>query len=139
MAYFICRVEKGGDVMENRTDAARKRKESGRRAEDAVLSLFLAKGYSLLARNYCVHNAGELDLILSRGMCIYIVEVKCRSERNSFGGAAAAITGQKKLKMIRTARVFLQRREWQQYDVRFLAGCVTHREGIIIGIEILPM
>jgi Holliday junction resolvase-like predicted endonuclease len=108
-------------------------------AEDAVLSLFLARGYSLLARNYTVHNAGELDLILTREMCIYIVEVKCRSERDSFGGAAAAVTGQKKLKMIRTARVFLQRWEWQQYDVRFLAGCVTHRDGTIVRIEILPM
>ena len=139
MTYFICQARKGGDVMESRTDIDRKRKESGRRAEDAVLSLFLAKGYSLLARNYSVHNAGELDLILSREMCIYIVEVKCRSERNSFGGPAAAITGQKKLKMIRTAKVFLQRHEWQQYDVRFLAGCVTHREGVIVRIEILPM
>jgi len=108
-------------------------------AEDAVLSLFLARGYSLLARNYTVHNAGELDLILTREMCIYIVEVKCRSENNSFGGAAAAVTGQKKMKMVRTAKVFLHRREWQQYDVRFLAGCVTHREGVIVKIEILPM
>jgi len=82
-------------------------------AEDAVLSLFLARGYSLLARNYTVHNAGELDLILAREMCIYIVEVKCRSDNNSFGGAAAAITGQKKRKMLKAARVFLQGREWQ--------------------------
>ena len=125
--------------MENRADAAKKRKESGRMAEDAVLSLFLARGYSLLARNYTVHNAGELDLILAREMCIYIVEVKCRSDNNSFGGAAAAITGQKKRKMLKAARVFLQGREWQQYDVLFLAGCVTHREGVIARIEIRPM
>lgn len=125
--------------MESGADAAKRRKESGRLAEDAVLSLFLARGYSLLARNFTVHNAGELDLILTREMCIYIVEVKCRSEDNGFGGAAAAITGQKKMKMFRAARVFLQRREWQQYDVLFLAGCVTHRDGVVIRIEILPM
>lgn len=125
--------------MDNRAEEIRIRKETGRRAEDAVLSLFLAKGFSLLARNYAVHNTGELDLILMRGMCIYIVEVKCRSDTNGFGGAEAAVTGQKKMRMVRTARVFLQSRQWQTYDVRFLAGCVTHREGNIVKIEILPM
>jgi len=112
----------------------------GRQAEDAVLSLFLARGYALLARNFAVHRYGELDLILSKDTCIYIVEVKSRRESDTFGGAKEAITRHKTVRMLRAARVFLMDREWDSFDIRFIAGCVTHRlDGTILNIEILPI
>lgn len=112
----------------------------GRNAEDAVLSLLLSHGFGLIARNYSVCKTGELDLILCRDLCIYIVEVKSRLADNSFGGAREAITKQKKRRMIRTAKVFLLDRKWRAYDVRFIAGCVTHRkDGSIQNIEIVPI
>ena len=112
----------------------------GRQAEDAVLSLFLARGYALLARNFAVHRYGELDLILGKDMCIYIVEMKSRKESDAFGGAKEAITRQKTTRMLRAAKVFLMDREWDSFDIRFVAGCVTHStDGTILNIEILPI
>lgn len=115
-------------------------KDIGRQAEDAVLSIFLKRGYALLARNYSVHRCGELDLILGKDMCIYVVEVKSRKDSDSYGGAREAITRQKMARMLRATKVFLLDREWESFDIRFVAGCVTHRnDGTIMNIEILPI
>jgi len=115
-------------------------KDIGRQAEDAVLSLFLARGYALLARNYSVHRFGELDLILCRDMCIYVVEVKSRKDSDSYGGAREAVTRQKMARMLRATKVFLLDRQWEPFDIRFVAGCVTHRmDGSILTIEILSI
>jgi len=115
-------------------------KDIGRQAEDAVLSLFLARGYTLLARNFAVYRYGELDLILCKDMCIYVVEVKSRKDSDQFGGAREAVTRQKMSRMLRATRVFLLDRNWESYDIRFIAGCVTHlADGSILTIEILPI
>ena len=115
-------------------------RDIGKQAEDAVLTQFLTRGYDLLDRNYSVHRCGELDLILCKNMCIYVVEVKSRREDDSFGGARDAVTRQKLSRMIRATRIFLLNPELEGYDVRFIAGCVTHRpDGMIINIEILPI
>ncbi len=126
--------------MDMRAANAKWAKDIGRRAEDAVLSCFLARGYALLARNYSVHRYGELDLILCRDMCIYVVEVKSRREGDSFGGAREAVTRQKMKRMLCATKVFLLDRQWETYDIRFVAGCVTHNNsGTISHIEILPI
>ena len=115
-------------------------KDIGRQAEDAVLSMFLARGYALLARNYSVHRFGELDLILCRDMCIYVVEVKSRKDSDSYGGAREAVTRQKMTRMLRATKVFLLDSQWEPFDIRFVAGCVTHRvDGSILAIEILSI
>jgi len=130
-----------GNIMRSDPIAdAKWAKDIGKQAEDAVLSLFLARGYALLARNYSVHRYGELDLILCKEMCVYVVEVKSRKNSDSFGGAREAVTVQKMARMLRATRVFLLNRQWESFDIRFVAGCVTHRtDGTIIAIEILPI
>jgi len=126
--------------MERQIEKAKWAKDIGQKAETAVLSLFLANGFALLARNYTVHRYGELDLILCRDMCIYVVEVKSRKESDAFGGARAAITRQKQARMLRATHVFLLDRKWESFDIRFIAGCVTHStDGTILNIEILPI
>ena len=47
----------------------------GRRGEDAAVRLLLAKGYSILARNWRVRS-GELDIVARDGRTIVFVEVK---------------------------------------------------------------
>lgn len=126
--------------MERQIEKAKWAKDIGQKAETAVLSIFLAHGFALLARNYSVHRYGELDLILCKAMCIYVVEVKSRIESDSFGGARSAITKQKLARMLRATRVFLLDRQWESFDIRFIAGCVTHSpDGTILNIEILPI
>lgn len=131
---------KGTIMTADRKANAKWAKDIGKKAEDAVLSLFLSGGYALLARNYSVHRCGELDLILCRGMCTYVVEVKSRKDSDSYGGAREAITSQKMSRMLRATRVFLLDRQWESYDIRFVAGCVTHQtDGSILKIEILSI
>lgn len=126
--------------MSKKTADAKWAKYIGQKAEHAVLAIFLKNGFELLVRNYAVHKCGELDLILSKSMCIYVVEVKSRIESDIFGGALEAITSVKKARMLRATRVFLLDRKWESFDIRFAAGCVTHRaDGSIVSIEILPI
>ena len=47
----------------------------GRRGEEAAARLLLAKGYTLLARNWRV-RAGELDIVARDGATLVFVEVK---------------------------------------------------------------
>jgi len=47
----------------------------GRRGEEAAVRLLLAKGYSILARNWRVRS-GELDIVARDGRTIVFVEVK---------------------------------------------------------------
>lgn len=47
----------------------------GRHGEDAAARLLLAKGYTLLARNWRV-KAGELDIVARDGAALVFVEVK---------------------------------------------------------------
>ena len=127
-------------AMRTKTANAKWAKYIGQKAEHAVLGIFLRNGFELLVRNYAVHKCGELDLILRKNMCLYVVEVKSRIESDVFGGAIEAITSVKKARMLRATRVFLLDHKWESFDIRFVAGCVTHRaDGSIISIEILPI
>lgn len=114
--------------------------EIGKRAEDAVLSVMLGKGFSLIDRNFRAGRVGELDLVLSRKSCLYVVEVKSREEGGNYGGAIFAITPVKKMRIQRSTAVFLKERQIYGYDIVFLAGCVTHTSGgVITNVQILPI
>jgi len=79
----------------------------------------------------------ELDLIFAKDLCMYVVEVKSRHEADQYGGTAESITKQKLRRMKLATRVFLLDRTWERYDVRFVAGFVTHgSDGLIRKIEI---
>jgi Holliday junction resolvase-like predicted endonuclease len=111
-------------------------REIGRRAEDAVLSAFLAKGYIFVTRNYLVHQRGELDLVFRKKMCLYMVEVKSRHECNAYGGCMTSISRMKILRMHKAAQIFIMDASWRTYDVCFVAGLVTHgSDGMIRKIE----
>jgi len=126
--------------MARRAEDKKQAAEVGRQAEDAVLRCLLSHGYELLSRNFSVPRLGELDLILRRGTCILIVEVKSRRVGDAFGGPAEAVTAVKRARMTRTARFFLLDPRWSEYDVHFAAGCVSHNSaGEIQNIEILPI
>ena len=49
----------------------------GRRGEEAAVRLLLAKGYTILARNWRVRS-GELDIVARDGRTLVFVEVKTR-------------------------------------------------------------
>lgn len=78
----------------------------GRRAEKSAERLLKRSGYRMLERNYQCRY-GEIDLIAKDAQSLVFVEVRYRKNR-SFGGAAISITRQKRLRITRTARHYLQ-------------------------------
>lgn len=77
----------------------------GRVGEDAALSVYEARGYALVVRNWrCA--LGELDLVLLRRGTLVVCEVKTRSGP-AFGGGYEAVTWSKRRKLRQLAEAFL--------------------------------
>lgn len=80
-------------------------------------------GLRLITRNFSC-KTGEIDLIMRdrsrlQPDILVFVEVRYRA-RNSHGGAAASITHTKRLRLIRTAKRFLQlHRQYVNWPSRF--------------------
>ena len=112
--------------------------EIGNIAEEAVTKVLMRKGLRLVARNYSVPNCGELDVVMTSGSILYVVEVKSRLA-SDWQTPIEAIAPGKRKKILKTTRIFMLREGYTDYDVIFLAGCVTHnREGVVQKIEIVP-
>ncbi len=110
----------------------------GKASENAVRKLFILKGYREIARNYFVHRIGELDLVFIKDDTVYVVEVKSRHLNNCFGGPESAINGLKRKKIYSTTSRLIAQYGLENYDIRFLAGCVTHNsDGTVVKIDIL--
>ena len=104
------------------------RAETVRAAEDAAAALLLAKGMSVIEKNFRA-KVGEIDLVAKDRDEIVFVEVRARAS-SSFGGAAASIGGAKRRKLIKAARVWLQTRAYTgpcRFDVVAVdAGLAEH-------------
>ncbi|MGC3982663.1 MAG: YraN family protein [Steroidobacteraceae bacterium] len=94
------------------------RKEAGERGEQLALSYLQAAGLKLLKRNFrCA--GGEIDLVMTDGRILMLVEVRFRSSR-SFGGAAASVDAGKQQRLTRAAQYLLQRHPaYQLLQARF--------------------
>lgn len=93
---------------------------AGQHAEYQALELLRAAGLKLLVRNYRCPQ-GELDLIMSEGETLVMVEVRYRRERG-FGSAAETVGTRKQAKLLRAAQHFLlqdarYRRQPMRFDV----------------------
>jgi putative endonuclease len=75
---------------------------------EAMAAAFLEKrGLTIVARNYRC-RLGEIDLVARDGGTTVFVEVRRRAS-SAFGGAAASITGAKRLKLLKAARHYISR------------------------------
>ncbi|MGE0114801.1 MAG: YraN family protein [Steroidobacteraceae bacterium] len=101
------------------------RQEAGDRGEDLALRHLQAAGLKLLQRNYrCA--GGEIDLVMSDGQTLVLVEVRFRRDR-SFGGAAASVDVRKQQRLMRAAQHLLQthaayRRQRARFDLIAIDG-----------------
>jgi putative endonuclease len=84
---------------------ATRRAETGRRAEALAAALLESRGYRIVARNWR-RPEGELDLIAADGGTCVFVEVRSRTGEER-GHALESITPQKRARVIRAARLFL--------------------------------
>jgi len=85
------------------------RRTIGAAAERVAASYLAGEGAEILFRNYR-RRLGELDVVARLGTVLLIVEVRTRSSE-TFGGAAASITGAKRRRIVRAARQLLQRHQ----------------------------
>lgn len=78
----------------------------GREGEDKVSELLLAQGWKLLARNW--RRPGlELDLVLSKGTDLLVIEVKTRTYAGDNWDLCQLISWQKRRALARGVQAFL--------------------------------
>lgn len=97
--------------------------DAGRRAEDLAAAFLRAKGWEIVARNVAA-RVGEIDVVARDGDEIVFVEVRSRASRD-FGGAAASVDGPKRRRLVRAARLWLQKSGWDgacRFDVIAVDG-----------------
>lgn len=94
------------------------RKQIGMDAEKNAEAFLKKKGLKLIIRNFR-SRFGEIDLIMLDSNSVVFIEVRQRNSRQ-YGGAAASVTRQKQLRIIKTAQWFLmQHQKYHKHDCRF--------------------
>ncbi len=86
------------------------KKIAGNHAEQQACDFLQARGMKLIERNYRA-NYGEIDLIMQDGNDIVFVEVRSRTH-DHFGSAIESINSKKQQKILQTAELFLQKKNW---------------------------
>lgn len=87
-------------------------------AEARAEAYLLKQGLILVTRNWRC-PLGELDVVMSDGESLVIVEVRARSSLG-YGGALGSITAKKRGRLMRTAQAFQQAHpQWQDSSIRF--------------------
>jgi putative endonuclease len=114
--------------------AAGRRSVVGREGERAAASLYLRRGFSVVARNWR-SAAGELDLVLTRGPLVVFCEVKTRSG-TSMGGGYEAVTPRKQRKLRQLAELFLASSGVRPQATRFDVASVRYAPGTRPSVEV---
>ncbi len=101
-------------------------REIGLHAEQHACDFLLVKGFTLIQKNFsCYH--GEIDLIMRDQDHIVFVEVRSRN-RSDFGNALESISLTKRKKLIKTATIFLQKKQWlYKFTSRFDIVTIQHK------------
>jgi putative endonuclease len=89
----------------------------GKIGEDLACRELERRGYAIVARRYR-RRGGELDIIARDGPTVVFIEVKTRDGR-WFGGAAEAVTGLKRRRIVQLARGYLMRHRLSDCPCRF--------------------
>lgn len=97
--------------------------ELGKWGEAYALQYLLKAGYELKARNY-KFNRMEIDLVMTKGQKLVIIEVKTRHTAE-FGEPWRAVNLAKQKQIIRVANYYTKVLEWP-HDVRFDVVSIVH-------------
>lgn len=107
--------------------AAVNRRQLGHSAEELACAFLIAQGLHIELRNFR-QRVGELDVVARQDDVLVIAEVRTRTSEQ-FGGAAASISHRKRQRLVRTAKLLLQRRgDLCGLRVRFDV-LIVHRAG----------
>ncbi|MBV6490512.1 MAG: hypothetical protein CNCCGFBP_00979 [Fimbriimonadaceae bacterium] len=100
----------------------------GREAEDRAAAYLESLGYTVIARRFQARH-GEIDLVALDGATMVFVEVKMR--RDAEAHPEDAVNRTKKMRIVESAREFLEAYEGPDVEVRFdvvtvASGRLTH-------------
>jgi putative endonuclease len=106
----------------------------GSRGERATETMYVARGYRVVARNWRC-RLGELDLVLARGQLVVICEVKTR-RGSRFGGGFEAVDVRKRQKVRALGEIFLIHTRTYPVAVRFDVASVCLKPDGAAAVEI---
>jgi putative endonuclease len=92
--------------------------EIGKLAETQAENFLVAKGYTIIARNYR-YKRSEIDLIVQKENWLVFIEVKMRSSK-AFGFPEESVNEAKRKKILEGAAQYLDETNWQgnvRYDI----------------------
>lgn len=111
----------------------------GDNAEEAVVKMMLNNGYSLLCRNFEIHNVGELDCVFMKDRDVFIVEVRTRRNLGNYPSSSETVDFRKRRKIEMTAQYLISRYNLYDRNIVFLVAQVTHdASGMFKNIELIP-
>ena len=111
----------------------------GDNAEEAVVRMMLNDGYSLLCRNFEIHNVGELDCVFMKDRDVFIVEVRTRRNLGNYPSSSETVDFRKRRKIEKTAQYLIARYNLYDRNIVFLVAQVTHdASGMFKNIELIP-
>jgi putative endonuclease len=112
------------------------RHQLGRRAEELAEKFLRRAGLKTVARRFST-PLGEIDLVMRQGDTVVFVEVKARRSAD-LADPQDAVGSDKQRRLLRTARLFLRQRGWEDRPCRFdVVGVVWPEKGSP-SIEHLP-
>jgi len=103
--------------------ALSKKRDLGRRGEDAAARFLRRLGYKIVARGDSA-GPGELDLVAVDGRTVVFVEVKTRKSDEQ-GLPSEAVDLEKQRRLTRAALAFLKRHRLLEYSARFDVVSIT--------------
>ena len=111
----------------------------GDNAEEAVVRMMLNNGFTLLCRNFGIHNVGELDCVFLKDRDVYVVEVRTRRNLGRYPSSSETVDYRKRRKIERTTQYLIRRYNLYDRNIVFLVAQVTHdASGMIKNIELIP-
>lgn len=93
-----------------------RRKERGRKGEDAAVRFLIYQGFTILERNFRA-SRNEIDIIVRKDNLIVFVEVKS-SSGPAFGHPAERVDMRKQQRIIAVARQYLIEKKLTDVDLR---------------------
>ncbi len=108
----------------------------GRRGEALAARELRRRGYRVLERRWRC-RIGEIDIVARDGEVLVVVEVKARS-RSDYGPPIDAVDREKRRKLEKLARAYLQARRLRNVAVRFDLVGVTLAPSERPRVEVFP-
>ncbi len=111
----------------------------GKNSEDYVANYLERRGAKILARNYSVHNVGEIDIICAYKEKVLVIEVKSRDFRTRYGTPEEAVTKTKQQKIMRTMLEYCKENNIRLERVSYyVAGVIHASDGTVIDAHFTP-